>query len=56
MNVYEKAITAGREKGASSTERALGEKRAEELNRITSQFILRRTQEINQKYLPPKGM
>lgn len=56
QNVYEKPITAGRDTGASLTQRSLGEKRATELNRITSLFILRRTQDINQKYLPPKGI
>ena len=29
--------------------------RAAELNRITDSFILRRTQEINNQYLPPRG-
>lgn len=39
---------------ADKEQRALGEKRAIELGRITSLFLLRRTSEVNQKYLPPK--
>ena len=54
-HVYEGAILASRQPGATPAERALGETRASELNRVTSMFILRRTQEINTKYLPPKG-
>ncbi len=54
-HVYEGAILASRQPSASPAERALGETRAAELNRVTSLFILRRTQEINTKYLPPKG-
>ena len=55
-HVYEGAILASRQPSATPAEKALGETRASELNRVTSMFILRRTQEINTKYLPPKGM
>ena len=54
-HVYEGTILGSRQPGATPAERALGETRASELNRVTSMFILRRTQEINTKYLPPKG-
>lgn len=35
-------------------ERGLGEERAVELSRLTGMFILRRTQEIINRYLPPR--
>lgn len=35
-------------------ERILGEERAAELSRLTGMFILRRTQEIINRYLPPR--
>ena len=40
---------------ASEDEVKLGQTRAAELNHITGRFILRRTSEINNRYLPPKG-
>lgn len=46
---------ASRKSNATSEELMIGQTRATELNRVTSLFILRRTQEINNKYLPPKG-
>jgi len=52
--VYEDPILTSRQPAASSEERLLGQNRARELNRITSLFILRRTQDVN-KYLPPRG-
>ena len=54
-HVYERAILTSRQPSATPAEKVLGETRASELNRVTSMFILRRTQEINTKYLPPKG-
>jgi DNA repair and recombination protein RAD54B len=54
-HVYEEPILASRRPGADEDERTLGETRAEELNRITGLFILRRTSDINNRYLPPKG-
>ena len=54
-HVYETPILASRQPGASPEEVELGESRAAELARLTSAFVLRRTQEINKKYLPPKG-
>ena len=53
--VYEDAIVTSRHPSASAEQQQLGRTRAAELNRITSLFILRRTQDINNKYLPPKG-
>ncbi|KAK7491198.1 hypothetical protein BaRGS_00017469 [Batillaria attramentaria] len=52
--VYEEPILASRQPGASRDEVELGEERATELGRLTRMFVLRRTQEINNKYLPPK--
>ncbi|XP_028396792.1 DNA repair and recombination protein RAD54B-like [Dendronephthya gigantea] len=52
--VYEEPIVRGRQPGATAEEKEIGESRACELNRLTSQFLLRRTSEINNKYLPRK--
>ena len=52
--IYEEPIVKARQPGASSTEISLGEERGAELSRMTQMFVLRRTQEINNKYLPPK--
>ncbi|XP_061175065.1 DNA repair and recombination protein RAD54B-like [Saccostrea echinata] len=52
--VFETPIVASRQPGASVEELDLGAKRGSELSRITKLFVLRRTQEINTKYLPPK--
>ena len=54
--VYEDPILLSRQPAASSEERLLGQNRARELNRITSLFILRRTQDVNNQYLPPRGL
>lgn len=54
--VYEDPILLSRQSTASSEERFLGQSRARELNRITSLFILRRTQDVNNRYLPPRGL
>ena len=54
--VYEDPIVAARQPGARSQEISLGEDRGAELSRMTQMFVLRRTQEINNKYLPPKSM
>ncbi|ESO02595.1 hypothetical protein HELRODRAFT_94672 [Helobdella robusta] len=53
-HVYEQPILASRLPTASVVELNLGQNRAHELNRVTGQLILRRTQEINNKFLPPK--
>ena len=54
-HVYEDPILKSRQPSSSSGEVTLGENRAAELNRITGLFILRRTSDVNNKYLPPKG-
>ncbi|WIA33078.1 hypothetical protein OEZ86_006234 [Tetradesmus obliquus] len=51
--IYGDPITRSRDKDASSKERELGAARAEELQRQTATFILRRTQEVLSKHLPP---
>jgi SNF2 family DNA or RNA helicase len=43
-----------READASEFERKEGVRRSNELTEMTKKFILRRTQEINSKFLPPK--
>ncbi len=52
--VFGDAILAGRQPNASKKVQDLGQARSEELTRLTSLFILRRTQQVNQQYLPPK--
>ncbi|KAM5280819.1 DNA repair and recombination protein RAD54B [Ctenodactylus gundi] len=52
--IYEEPIIMSREPSASEEEKKLGERRASELARLTGLFILRRTQEVINKYLPPK--
>ncbi|XP_067392591.1 DNA repair and recombination protein RAD54B-like isoform X2 [Emydura macquarii macquarii] len=52
--IYEGPIIQSREPSATKEEKELGEKRAAELTRLTGLFILRRTQEIINKFLPPK--
>eukprot|EP00064_Thunnus_orientalis_P003083 superscaffoldBa00000245_g3091 len=52
--VYEEPILRSRQPSCSEEERDLGEERAAELSRLTGMFILRRTQEIINRYLPPR--
>ncbi|KAJ8394570.1 hypothetical protein AAFF_G00043730 [Aldrovandia affinis] len=52
--VYEEPILQSRQPSATEEERRLGGERAAELGRLTGLFILRRTQEIINRYLPPK--
>ncbi|XP_045310161.1 DNA repair and recombination protein RAD54B isoform X3 [Leopardus geoffroyi] len=52
--IYEEPIILSRQPSASEEEKELGEKRAAELTCLTGLFILRRTQEVINKYLPPK--
>ena len=54
--MYEDPIVASRQPEASVEEKELGMDRAQELNRLTQMFVLRRTQEVNNEYLPPKGL
>ncbi|XP_064883770.1 DNA repair and recombination protein RAD54B isoform X2 [Oncorhynchus nerka] len=52
--VYEEPILRSRQPICTEEERVLGEERAAELSRLTGLFILRRTQEIINRYLPPR--
>ncbi|EGW06616.1 DNA repair and recombination protein RAD54B [Cricetulus griseus] len=52
--IYEEPIIMSREPSSSKEEKELGERRAVELSCLTGRFILRRTQEVINKYLPPK--
>ncbi|XP_036987054.2 DNA repair and recombination protein RAD54B [Artibeus jamaicensis] len=52
--IYEEPIIISRQPSASKEEKKLGEKRAAELICLTAPFFLRRTQEVINKYLPPK--
>ncbi|XP_037085497.1 DNA repair and recombination protein RAD54B-like [Pollicipes pollicipes] len=51
---FERPVVAGRQPDASEAARALGEERAAQLAAVTDRFILRRTQEVLDRYLPPK--
>ncbi|XP_072316178.1 DNA repair and recombination protein RAD54B [Eucyclogobius newberryi] len=52
--VYEEPILRSRQPSSSKEESVLGDERAAELSRLTGTFILRRTQEIINRYLPPR--
>ncbi|XP_042320390.1 DNA repair and recombination protein RAD54B [Sceloporus undulatus] len=52
--VFEEPIIRSREHSATKEEIELGERRAAELTRLTGLFILRRTQDVINKFLPPK--
>jgi DNA repair and recombination protein RAD54B len=53
--IYEHAIVEARQPGALAETKELGQERLNELNRMTKLFCLRRTSDINNKYLPPKS-
>ncbi|XP_019488534.1 PREDICTED: DNA repair and recombination protein RAD54B-like [Hipposideros armiger] len=52
--IYEEPIIISRQPSASEEEKELGERRAVQLTCLTGPFFLRRTQEVINKYLPPK--
>eukprot|EP00047_Mylnosiga_fluctuans_P017888 m.65180 g.65180 ORF g.65180 m.65180 type:complete len:651 (+) comp7311_c0_seq1:1-1953(+) len=52
--VYEEPIVQSRQPQATADQKTLGRGRAAELNRIVQMFCLRRTEEVNNKYLPDK--
>lgn len=52
--IYEEPIIISRQPSASEEEKELGERRAVQLACLTGPFFLRRTQEVINKYLPPK--
>ncbi|XP_076344572.1 DNA repair and recombination protein RAD54B-like [Tachypleus tridentatus] len=52
--LFEDPIIKSNQPSASSEEKCVGEARAAELARLTSLFVLRRTQEVINKYLPGK--
>lgn len=47
-------IVVSRQPGATDLEKDIGEERAADLSSLTNLFVLRRTQEVNNEYLPPK--
>jgi DNA repair and recombination protein RAD54B len=53
--VFEDPIMRSRQPNAGSEDQLLGQERSEELTRLTGLFVLRRTAEVNQKYLKPKN-
>eukprot|EP00062_Callorhinchus_milii_P003990 gi/632941893/ref/XP_007886119.1/ PREDICTED: DNA repair and recombination protein RAD54B isoform X2 [Callorhinchus milii] len=52
--IYEEPIIRSQQPSATTEEKQLGEERAAELYRLTGLFILRRTQDIINNYLPSK--
>jgi DNA repair and recombination RAD54-like protein len=46
--------TTGREPGASDSQREKGQKAQADLSALVNNFILRRTNELLSKHLPPK--
>jgi SNF2 family DNA or RNA helicase len=53
--VFQVPIEKGRDKSASPADKMIGQSRSEELARLTSTFVLRRTSAILQGYLPPRS-
>lgn len=51
---FEKPILDGRDSLASDDEKNLGDRKLKELNEMVSKFIIRRSNELNTKYLPVK--
>jgi SNF2 family DNA or RNA helicase len=51
---FQNPILVGREPDASEAEQALGEARSGELSDLVNEFILRRTNSLLSKHLPPK--
>lgn len=51
---YENHILKSQQPGVDNELRELGESRAKELNEIIASFVLRRTQDVNNKYLTKK--
>lgn len=52
--VFEDPILRSRQPGCSTSEAKLGLERSQELTRLTAQFILRRTAQVNYEFLPRK--
>ncbi|ORC84546.1 DNA repair and recombination protein RAD54 [Trypanosoma theileri] len=52
--VFEEPVMQGRDPDCPEHLRSLGAERAHYLSNLTQRFILRRTQSINESYLPPK--
>lgn len=52
---FERPIMLSRDVSTSDTKRELGEQKFQELARITAMFMLRRTNQILEDYLPPKS-
>ncbi|KNC97493.1 uncharacterized protein SPPG_07408 [Spizellomyces punctatus DAOM BR117] len=53
--VFQDPIMKSRDRSCTPEEYDLGQKRSKELSRLTHMFILRRTSEVNARYLPPKS-
>ncbi len=51
--VYGAPITAARDRDATPEQRRIGDDRQRELKRLKDAFVLRRTAEVNAKFLPP---
>ena len=52
--VYEVPIVKARQPGVNGKITELGKGRSDELSKVTGMFVLRRTSEILEKYLPVK--
>ncbi|CAO3572039.1 unnamed protein product [Mortierella alpina] len=53
--VFEDPIVRSRQPDCSASEAALGLERSQELSRLTGQFILRRSAQVNYEFLHPKS-
>lgn len=52
---FEKPISQSRNQDCCTSERKYGEEKSEELGNMAKMFMLRRTQEVINQYLPPKS-
>lgn len=55
-SLFTDPINRSREPDASPQEKKIGMDRSQELNRLVNSFILRRTNDLLTKHLPPKSM
>jgi DNA repair and recombination RAD54-like protein len=53
---YAKPILRGREPTASSEERQVAQEKLQQVSEVTERFILRRTNRLNARFLPPKQL
>ena len=53
-NFFEAAVARGNDRAATAADRELARQRARELQARCDAVVLRRTSEVNRRFLPPK--